>query len=164
MAPRYITVPVPGRNGIDVRVISQHPDDDKLRRQLYRTEAVWDWCDAQVRALGGYTKPLPDGDTVWMPPTVDASKLEAAADALATVKIKRDEACRELFKLVLGDKLSGTDIEEVLRQCNSGTIVSVFEAAKGIDRAAVWKEITAASASPAPSSTEPTSSSTPTPL
>ena len=166
MAPRYIAVVVPGRDEpLSVRVVTRHPEDDAMNRQLYRVEGIWDWCDAQTRALQGYTKRDPKtGDIVWVTPTISAENVDKTADTLAGVRIKRDEACRDLFKMVLSDKMSGEQVEEVLYSCDVGTVTRIFEAAKGIDPEAITKaiaELTKQQESPVQSSEEPTAATTP---
>lgn len=134
MAPRFIKVDVAGRDPVEVRVVTQHPNDDELRKQLYRVEAIWDYCDAQQNALAGYTKYTPEGEQVFMPPTVPMDNAEKHAEVLAGLKIKRDGVMRDLCKLVLADKLTGEAQAELLAQCGFGTIAEIFWASKGVDR------------------------------
>jgi hypothetical protein len=135
MTPRYIAVAVAGRpEPVEVRVVSQHPTDDKLRQQLYRVEALWDWCDGQDRVACGYWQADPEtGKNVWIPPSLGAGDIDRAIETSSGVKVRRDEARRELCKLVLADKLSGQQVEEMLESCTIADIQRIFQAAKGID-------------------------------
>ena len=118
MATRYIDVPLDETTKATVRVITQHPDDDKLRVALYKVEALWDWCDGQGKKLADMT---------------DAKEAEKACGVLADVQVSRDKSRRELMTLVLSDKHAGDEILSLISKCTATTINAIFNAARGIE-------------------------------
>ena len=115
---QYIEVPIKEGLTVQVRVISQHPDDKELRKRLTQASNLWSWTDDQMEAVKKETDPL---------------KAQARIAILADVAEVRNECRYKVVEAALADKLSGTEISEVIRQCNDQSFLDIFYAAQGQD-------------------------------
>jgi hypothetical protein len=137
--PRILEVDIAPGLTAKVRVLSQHPEDDEARRQLYRASALWDWADKQVERAGIEVEP---------------AKANPLIEQVANAKLERDKARREAVKVALRTKQSDTETEEILRRCDDRLFLLIFNACQGIDPREVladWlvKQVTALKLTPA---------------
>lgn len=115
---RFVKVEITTGVTANVRVLSQHPDDDAARRDLYRASALWDWADKQIERATAEADPV---------------KATTLVDQVVDAKVLRDKARRAAVQVALSQQHSGEEVERILRQCTDEMFLLLFNAAQGIN-------------------------------
>lgn len=118
MADRIIEVPVVPGVVAKVRVLSQHPEDDDARKQLYRATAYWTWADKQIERAEAEP---------------DATKSAVLIEQSVTAKLERDKARREAVKVALRKQQNDDEILELFKQCPDRAYLLILDAVQGED-------------------------------
>lgn len=126
---RFIAVPLASGKTAHVRVISYHPDDDKLRLALYEFNGIDDYAQKHLSALSPTTDP--QTGAVLSGGEADLAKARKRLADLAALKIESDTARLNLFLAVLTQKHSGEEVKEMMRDMTAQEYVDIFYACQG---------------------------------
>lgn len=119
MERRYIAVVVNDKLTAQVRVVSEHPEDDADRELLYTQSNVSQHLQAQLELVSAMD---------------DVEKEIKRLTDLAKMRIKRDGIRQKLLRSRLSDKHKGEEIDAILSACdgNNGLMVKLLDAEWGV--------------------------------